>query len=72
VRTEYLFCHALDLIPEDVPPRTLWRGMALADPMVRLAGRSPRRIAADLRRFGAEAVVVSRISGSSHCGLEGA
>jgi hypothetical protein len=30
-----------------------------------------RRIGADMRRFGAEAAVVSRIPGASHCGLEG-
>jgi len=30
------------------------------------------RIVRDARRFGAEAVVVSRIPGASHCALEGA
>ena len=68
--TEYLFCHALDLIPEDLPPMEALARVALADPMV----GSPldrARIAADVKRFGAEAVVISRIPGASHCGLEG-
>ena len=32
--TEYLFCHALGLIPEDVPPIEALARSALADPMV--------------------------------------
>ena len=32
--TEYLFCHALDTIPEDVPPMEALARTALADPMV--------------------------------------
>ena len=32
--TEYLFCHALDPIPEDLPPMEALARMALADPMV--------------------------------------
>ena len=44
--------------------------MALADPMVGSAVDRAERIAADIRRFGAEAVVISRIPGASHCALE--
>jgi hypothetical protein len=44
---------------------------ALADPMVGSPVDRAERICADVRRFGAEAVVISRIPGASHCGLEG-
>ena len=69
--TEYLFCHALDPIPEDLPPMEALARMALADPMVGSPMDRAGRIAADARRFGAEAVVISRIPGASHCALEG-
>ncbi|UCG57054.1 MAG: 2-hydroxyacyl-CoA dehydratase [Phycisphaerales bacterium] len=69
--TEYLFSHALDKIPEDVPPLEALAQTALADPMVGSAADRARRICADIRRFGAEAVLVSRIPGASHCALEG-
>jgi hypothetical protein len=69
--TDHMFCHALDEIPEDVPPLEALARMALADPMVGSAGDRARRICADISRFGAEAVVVSRIPGASHCALEG-
>ena len=69
--TEYLFCHALDPIPADLPPMEALARMALADPMVGSPLDRAGRIVADVRRFGAEAVVVSRIPGASHCGLEG-
>jgi hypothetical protein len=69
--TDFLFAHALDPIPEDVPPMTGLARAALADPMVGPAADRAARITADIRRFGAEAVVVSRIPGASHCALEG-
>lgn len=69
--TEYLFCHALDEIPENIPPMEALARMALADPMVGSASDRARRICRDITRFGAEAVVVSRIPGASHCALEG-
>ncbi len=69
--TEYLFCHALDPIPEALPGIEALARVALADPMAGSAVDRARRIAYDLKRFGAEAVVVSRIPGASHCGLEG-
>ena len=46
--------------------------MALADPMVGPSADRASRIVRDARAFGAEAVVVSRIPGASHCALEGA
>lgn len=69
--TEYLFCHALDPIPEDLEPMEALARMALADPMVGSPVDRAERICLDVRRFGAEAVVISRIPGASHCGLEG-
>jgi len=69
--TEYLFAHALDPIPTDLPPMEALARMALADPMVGSAADRATRIVADIRRFGAEAVIVSRIPGASHCALEG-
>ncbi|HPD17493.1 MAG TPA: 2-hydroxyacyl-CoA dehydratase family protein [Planctomycetota bacterium] len=70
--TEYLFCHALDEIPEDLPPMEALARMALADPMVGPAADRAERICSDIRAFGAEGVIVSRIPGASHCATEGA
>jgi benzoyl-CoA reductase/2-hydroxyglutaryl-CoA dehydratase subunit BcrC/BadD/HgdB len=69
--TDYLFCHALDEIPEDLPPMEALARMVLADPMVGSAVERAERICGDIRRFRAEAVVISQIPGASHCGLEG-
>ncbi len=69
--TEYLFAHALDPIPPDVPPMEALAQMALADPMVGSAQDRAARIVAEIRRFDAEALIVSRIPGASHCALEG-
>jgi benzoyl-CoA reductase/2-hydroxyglutaryl-CoA dehydratase subunit BcrC/BadD/HgdB len=70
--TDYLFCHALDPIPTDLPPMEALARMALADPMVGSSRDRAARIIADIRRFGAEALVVSRIPGASHCAMEAA
>ena len=69
--TEYLFCHALDEIPEDLEPMDALARMALADPMIGTVKDRARRIARDIRMFKAEACLVSRIPGASHCALEG-
>ena len=69
--TEYLFTHALDEIPEDLPPLEALAQMALADPMVGSSIDRAQRICTDIRRFGSEAVLISRIPGASHCALEG-
>jgi len=68
--TDYMFCHALDIIPENLPPLEALARIALADPMVGSAVDRAQRICTDVRRFGAEAVVVSRIPGASHCAME--
>ncbi|MHC4618568.1 MAG: 2-hydroxyacyl-CoA dehydratase [Planctomycetota bacterium] len=69
--TEYLFSHALDRIPEDLPPAEALARMALVDPMAGSSIDRAERICADIRGFGAEAVLISRIPGASHCALEG-
>ena len=69
--TEYLFSHALDLIPEDLPPMEALARMALADPMVGPSADRAERICRDAAAFGAEAVLISRIPGASHCAFEG-
>jgi len=69
--TDYLFCHALDEIPEDLEPMEALARMALADPMVGPSSDRAERICRDAVRYGAEAVVISRIPGASHCAVEG-
>ncbi len=70
--SDYMFTHALDPIPEDLPPLEALARAALADPMVGSTQERACRIVRDCRRFGAEALVVSRIPGASHCAREGA
>lgn len=70
--TDYLFCHALDEIPVGLPPMEALAQMALADPMVGTTADRADRICRDVEAFGAEALVVSRIPGASHCAMEGA
>ncbi len=69
--TEYLLSHALDAIPQDIPPIEALAKMALADPMVGSARERAARVCSDAARYDSEAVVISRIPGASHCALEG-
>ncbi len=69
--SDYMFTHALDLIPEDLPPLEALARTALADPMVGSTQDRARRIVSDCRASRAEAVIVSRIPGASHCAQEG-
>ena len=69
---DFMFAHALDLIPEDLPCYEALARTALADPMVGPARDRARRIVAECRANRVEAVVVSRIPGASHCPWEGA
>lgn len=69
--TEYLFCHALDEIPENIDPMEALARMALADPMTGSARDRAERVCSDIQAFGAEALVISRIPGASHCASEG-
>jgi benzoyl-CoA reductase/2-hydroxyglutaryl-CoA dehydratase subunit BcrC/BadD/HgdB len=69
--TEYMFTHALDPIPENLPSMEALARTALADPMVGPSADRAERICRDIRHFGSQAVVISRIPGASHCALEG-
>ena len=69
--TDYFFRHAIDGIPPDLPPLEALARTALSDPMLGPVEERARRIVADMRAFGAEALVISRIPGASHCALEG-
>ncbi len=69
--TEYLFTHALDPVPVDIDPLDALAQMALADPMVGPAWQRAERICNDIKLFGSEAVIISRIPGASHCAVEG-
>jgi hypothetical protein len=70
--SDYMFTHALDPIPEDLPPLEALARTALADPMVGSTQERAKRIMADCRACRAEAVVISRIPGASHSAWEGA
>jgi hypothetical protein len=70
--TDYMIGHALERIPTDVEPMEALARMALADPMVGSTRERAERVCREVREFKCEAVVVSRIPGASHCGLEGA
>ncbi len=69
--TEYLFPHAIDKIPTDIEPMEALARMALADPMIGPSAGRAARICDDISKFGAQAAVISRISGASHCAMEG-
>jgi hypothetical protein len=68
--SDFMFTHALDCIPEDAPPWDALARAALSDPMVGPVRDRARRILADSRRWSAEAIVISRIPGASHCPWE--
>ncbi|MBI5725724.1 MAG: 2-hydroxyacyl-CoA dehydratase [Planctomycetes bacterium] len=70
--SDYMFGHALDEIPPDVEPMEALARTALADPMAGPAGQRADRILRDAEAFGAEAVLICRIPGASHCATEGA
>ena len=70
--TDFLFTHALEPIPESLPPFEALAASALADPMVGTSAQRAERIVKEMRRLGAEALVISRIPGASHCAHEGA
>ena len=50
--TEFLFSHALDMIPEDIEPMEALARTALADPMVGSTYDRADRIRKDIIRFG--------------------
>jgi benzoyl-CoA reductase/2-hydroxyglutaryl-CoA dehydratase subunit BcrC/BadD/HgdB len=69
--SDYLFCHALEEISEDLPPMEALARTVLADPMVGSAEARGEKILRELAAFRAEGAVISRIPGASHCALEG-
>jgi hypothetical protein len=69
--SDYMFTHALDLIPENLPPLEALARTALADLMVGPTSDRAARIVRECRAHRAEAVVISRIPGASHCAREG-
>lgn len=69
--TEFFFSHALDDLPEDAPPFEALARAAVADPMAGPARDRAARIAREAARLEAEALVISRIPGASHCATEG-
>lgn len=69
--TDLMISHAHTEIPEDLPPLHALANIALADPMIGTCGERAGWICTEAARFGAEAIVISRIPGASHCALEG-
>jgi benzoyl-CoA reductase/2-hydroxyglutaryl-CoA dehydratase subunit BcrC/BadD/HgdB len=69
--TEYLFSHALELIPEERPPIEALALMVLSDPMIGSSEYRARRVLEEARKNRAEGVIISRIPGASHCAFEG-
>lgn len=69
--SDFMFTHALDLIPEDMSPLEALARTALADPMVGPAADRAARVVREARAAEAEAVVVARIPGGSHSATEG-
>ncbi|MHC5059587.1 MAG: 2-hydroxyacyl-CoA dehydratase [Planctomycetota bacterium] len=69
--TEFMFSHALDLIPEDRPPMEALAQIALADPMAGSSIDRAKRIYTDICKYDCEALLISRIPGASHCAMEG-
>jgi hypothetical protein len=69
--SDFMFSHALDLIPEDLPPMEALARIALADPMAGPTADRAARIVRECQANRVEAVVVSRIPGASHCAREG-
>jgi benzoyl-CoA reductase/2-hydroxyglutaryl-CoA dehydratase subunit BcrC/BadD/HgdB len=69
--SDYMFSHALDEIPTGLEPMEALARMALADPLAGSSADRADRICRDAARYNAQAVVVSRIPGASHCAVEG-
>ncbi len=69
--SDYMIAHAHISIPVDLPPLEALARAALSDPMVGTCADRAKWILRETERFGAEAIVISRIPGASHCALEG-
>ena len=64
---DFMFTHSLQEIPEDLPPLEALARTALADPMAGPASDRADFVIGEMRRYGAEALAISRIPGGSHC-----
>lgn len=69
--TDFMTGQSLVPLAADLPPLAMLARAALCDRMIGDDARRARLIAAEARRWGAEAVVVARIPGASHCAGEG-
>jgi hypothetical protein len=69
---DFMIGHALLEIPTDCPPLEALARCALSDPLVGSGRQRAAAAVAEARRLDAEALVVSRIPGASHCAWEGA
>lgn len=65
--SDFMTAQALAPIPMDVPPLLGLARAALCDRMIGDDRRRARLALAEARRWGAEAVVLARIPGASHC-----
>jgi hypothetical protein len=68
---DFMFLHAMETLPTDCAPLEALARVALSDPMVGSCQERAGRIYQDVLAMGAEAVVISRIPGASHCAWEG-
>ncbi|MGO8698171.1 MAG: 2-hydroxyacyl-CoA dehydratase [Limisphaerales bacterium] len=69
--SDFMITHALDLISEEMPPLEALACAALADPMVGPTIERAARITRECQASHAQALVISRIPGASHCAREG-
>ncbi len=67
---DFMFTHALDMIPCDLPPFEALAVTALSDTMTAPLEARAQRILKDVKHYGARGVIVSRIPGASHCAFE--
>lgn len=68
--TEFMFTHALDDFCQTLPAMRAFAAAALSDPMAGPSKQRGERICRQIENFSAEAVVISRIPGASHCAME--
>ncbi len=69
--TDFMFTHALDQIPEDIPPLEALALAAMSDSMTSGSTQRAARICKDIKKIGSEALIISKIPGASHCAFEG-
>lgn len=65
--TDFMTAQAMAAIPDDLPPYAALARAALCDRLIGGDRRRARLAVAEARRCNAEAVVVARIPGASHC-----